>query len=275
MTPERAFSEFNEMIRRVSIEEVPGPTPTIIFICGTPRSGTTILYQSLVHCGRVGYISNLVARFASNPRLGVRLAQALDLPKAFTGKSSFGRTEHITEPHEFGRGWLDLLQVDAMRQPEVPYRLDPGAAGRIEQLARAFDQPVVFKSFAYQWFIRELSELLPSSRWVCISRDTGEAAKSLEKLYRARAACGDGARWHSAVMQSTMAEYGEHSLSERCLRQIEDMSRFLKAELAPIPPDRKAHVSFQDFRSDPRGTVLRILKRFAVPFDAKALEVLG
>jgi hypothetical protein len=263
------------MIRTVAVKDLPGPTPTIVFICGTPRSGTTILYQSLVRCGQVGYISNLIARFASNPRLGVRLAQALDLPKVFTGQSTFGRTEHITEPHEFGRGWLDLLRLETIRQPQVPYRLGPGAAGRIEQLARTFDQPVVFKSFAYQWFIRELTESLPSARWVYISRDTREAAKSLEKLYRCRARCGGGAKWHSAVMRNTMARYGELSLGDRCLRQIEDMVCFLEGEFESIDPDRRAQVHLDDFRRDPRGTVRRLLWKFEIPYDAKALEVLA
>ena len=232
MTPERAFLEFSDMIRSLPNDDLPGPTPTIVFICGTPRSGTTILYQALAHCGRVGYVSNLIARFASNPRLGVRLAQALDMPKSFTGRSTFGRTEHISEPHEFGLGWLGILGVKNLRQPEIPYQLDPEAARRIAQFARAFDQPVVFKSFAYQWFIRDLAALLPSSRWVLVSRDIGETARSLEKLYAARSICGSGERWLSAVMQSTMERYTAAPLSERCARQIGDMAGFLDKELS-------------------------------------------
>lgn len=276
MTPAEAFSEFNKTIQSVVLEELPGPTPTMIFICGTPRAGTTILYQSLVHCGNVGYISNLIARFASNPRLGVRLAQALNMPKRFTGHSTFGRTEHISEPHEFGLGWLHLLQLDNLWQPEIPYRLDPSAAGRIEQLARTFGQPVVFKSFAYQWFIRDLAESLPSSRWVHISREPREAAKSLEKLYAARSLDNsDNAEWQSAVMRSTMAHHAASTLSERCLGQIVDMANFLEAELRAIDPHRRAIVQLDEFRLDPRGTVRRLLEQFAIPFEADALEVFG
>ena len=72
-----------------------------------------------------------------------------------------------------------------------------------------------------------------------------------------------------------MARYAKSSLGERCRRQVEDMACFLEGEFKSIDPDRQAHVHLDEFKHDPRGTVHRLLEKFAIPLEAGALEVLG
>lgn len=59
------------------------------------------------------------------------------------------------------------------------------------------------------------------------------------------------------------------------IRQIEDMVCFLEGEFESIDPDQRAHLNFDDFKRNPHDTVLRLLRRFEIPFDAKALELRG
>ena len=81
-------------------------TYTPIFIIGLPRSGSTLLSQLITQIYDIGYINNLVARFWSNPIIGIKLSQEFDLAnyKSLLN-SSYGVTSLINEPHEFGYYW--------------------------------------------------------------------------------------------------------------------------------------------------------------------------
>ena len=114
---EPALSAFNAAIKDVQLEPLDNELPKMLFICGAPRSGTTIMAQSLCYVGKVGYINNLVARFVSNPELGVLYSSALNMNKYFSGHSNYGSTDHPTEPHEFGQGWQRLLDVSSVEEP--------------------------------------------------------------------------------------------------------------------------------------------------------------
>lgn len=163
MIPEIALAEFDAAIATAGPIKTGSAVPPILFICGAPRSGTTMVYQALAHGGAMGCMTNLVARFMSNPVLGVRLAQALDIRSHYSGQSDFGRTSGLTEPHEFGRGWLRILGLDGLTEPKTSTPLRVGAAEELAAFAAAWEKPVVFKSFAYLWFIEQIAAALPSS----------------------------------------------------------------------------------------------------------------
>ena len=61
------FAEFNRYVAQIEVDDVGGETPPALFICGPPRSGTTIFAQAITYVADVGYINNLIARFATNP----------------------------------------------------------------------------------------------------------------------------------------------------------------------------------------------------------------
>ena len=269
-----SFEAFNAAIDGLTLPDPSGPTPPILFICGTPRSGTTILCQSLAYAGELGTITNLIARFASNPRLGVLLHQALDQPKTFTGRSDFGRTEGLTEPHEFGLGWTNLLGFDALQEPPPGVKPGPDAIARIELLARQFAQPVVFKSFAYIWFIEELAKALPSSLWLHVTRQPAAAAKSLEKLYKARNLDRDAEAFTSATARRTRERAAGLSLSERTRAQVDDIDAHIAGAFAALPGTRQLTLPIEDYQSDAIAATRRVLDHFQLPIDQARLESL-
>ncbi len=270
MTP---FEHFNQAIGSVRTTDQPGPTPKIVFICGTPRSGTTILCQSLAYCADVGYIDNLIARFATNPALGALLSQSLNLPKRFSGRSDFGQTWHLTEPHEFGLGWTHLMGGrSGVVQPDMATTLDPETAQRIEQLACTFGQPTLFKSFAYLWFIKALDQALAQAHWIHVTRDISATAQSLEKLYKARTDETGIPKWTSAVMQTTMETSGDLSLSERCFAQISDIDAYLRSTFATVGDDRKTHVALEDYVADPKAVTASIIRELDLTYDPAKMD---
>nr|WP_256478358.1 sulfotransferase [Notoacmeibacter sp. MSK16QG-6] len=243
---------------------VAAEVPPIVFICGAPRSGTTLAYQTLSHGGGMASTTNLVARFTTNLVLGVRLAQALDLPSQFSGQSTYGQTQGLSEPHEFGRGWLRILGLDGLAQP-IERRLKDGAAAEIARFAAAWEKPVVFKSFPYLWFIEELAEALPNSLWLRIHRDPEANAASLARLYRSRGNCGTAETWESAVCRKTMNESGGLPLVARTLAQVRDIDAHISESFARLPARRQMCVCYEDYATAPRATTTSILSHFGLP----------
>ena len=57
-------------------QSVTVPRHPLILVCGAPRSGTTVVYQTLVNHLPVAYFSNLTALFPRSPLAAQRLSTA-------------------------------------------------------------------------------------------------------------------------------------------------------------------------------------------------------
>lgn len=272
MTPEQAFEAFNAAISAAPEGALAADTPPILFICGAPRSGTTFVSQCLAHGGDMGSITNLVARFATNPTLGIRLAQALDLRPTFSGQSDYGRTAGLGGLHEFGRGWLRILGLDDLMQPENTPPLPAQAAHQIAKIARAWEKPVVLKSFAYLWFMEDLARVLPGSLWLHLKRDPAANANSLIGLYRTRAAGAQPNKWESAVCRATVTRMRGKPLEQRTLAQVEDLNEHIAGALRGLPAERRMTVQFETFMSSPRDSTKAVLRHFSLRPSAAHLK---
>lgn len=247
-------------------------TPTV-FICGAPRSGTTLLYQLLAYVGEVGYVNNLVARFYANPPLGAWLSEQAQVPKVFHPVSSYGRTSGVSSPHEFGRFWLDAFGLEAMGEPDEP--IDPDrvaeAARRVRRLASVFGRPLVVKSFDYLWWIAELATALPDSRWIHIRRDHDDNVRSLTRLYEARALDGRPPTWTSATLRATRHAHADAPLAARVGAQVGDLNDHIAAQLATLG-GQAVTVTLEDLTADTVTTVGRVLTACDIPWSADRLQ---
>lgn len=273
MKSEIALNEFNALIASAGKVQTKSFVPQMLFVCGAPRSGTTLASQALVHGGNLGCINNLVARFITNPPLGVRLTQALELRSEYHGMSNYGRTTNLTEPHEFGQGWLNILGLDGLTQPDASKQLKVQSVEDIMLIGAAWEKPVVFKSFAYLWFIEELAAALPNSLWLHIRRDFDDNAASLSRLYRARGHSDDTKLWVSAVCRDTVAaDTDNQPLAARCLRQVQDIDKHITSSFVTLPEKRRLTVRYEDFASNPRKATKYVLSHFSLPQASEQLS---
>ena len=100
----------------LSVEQLP-----ILYIVGVPRSGTTLLSQLVSRYCPVGYINNLIARCWLRPSVGIALSRCLFGDRAREGitfHSSYGATQEVVGPHEFGYFWRHWLPLD--QAPNTP-----------------------------------------------------------------------------------------------------------------------------------------------------------
>ena len=175
-------------------EDLPETLPTL-HVIGVPRSGTTLLTQLVASHLDVSCISNLVAAFWSAPCLGLRLARRLLAPRPNTTyTSSYGRTTDISEPHEFGYFWSDLLGYRELREPTGDPDVDWDRVRRaLTNMCAAAGRPIVFKSFALAYHALHVQQVLPRTCFVWVRRDPVDNALSLLRARRAYG--GDLTSW--------------------------------------------------------------------------------
>lgn len=164
-----------------------------LFVCGLPRSGTTLLMQMLSRCLDVGYIDNLIARFWSAPLYGITLSKALlknkdDKDREY--RSYWGKTNEIDGPHEFSYFWhqwfhphdcADGMGIDLEK---ILNTTDwQGLRKMLLNMAHYFNKPMLFKGMWPSYFLEKFTELLPHSLFIFITRKEEDVALS---LYRTR-----------------------------------------------------------------------------------------
>jgi hypothetical protein len=164
-----------------------------LFVCGLPRSGTTLLMQLLSNCLDVGYINNLIARFWSAPLYGIVLSRTLlstEKEKAQDYTSSWGKTRNIDGPHEFSYFWHEWFHPHdcpaemGIDLEKIHLTTDWQELRNILcNMAHYFNKPVLFKGIWPAYFLKKFVELLPRSLFIFISRKDEDVAMS---LYRTR-----------------------------------------------------------------------------------------
>lgn len=187
---ERFLEHLNDCLaphERAHYLELDERWPTI-HVIGPPRSGTTLATQLIAAHLDVGCINNLVAAFWAAPVHGIRLAKKLlPIPAPSTYESHFGRTQSISEPHEFGYFWASLLGYREMSEPtsEQIAAVDwDRVRTTLLNMNEAYDRPTLFKSFVAAFYLPGLLRALPRTCLIRMRRAPIDNALSVLKMRR-------------------------------------------------------------------------------------------
>lgn len=229
-----------------------------IFIIGAPRSGTTLLSQLFSGCTDVGYPNNLMAMFWSAPLTGALLSKKFITDKVFTGSSKYGRTSDFREPHEFGAFWRSNLLMPDMDQPNNSHKEIINwnhLADTLMDITRIFSLPVVYKAFHLVWFIKEISTVLPNSKWIWIKRKTTNNARSLLDLRRYLN--NDINVWASSKPIG-MENYISKNPYLEVVAQVELINSWINSQLSGIDEKNSYSLSLESLTSNPVKTFYEI-----------------
>jgi len=243
---------FNQHILGLDKElELSGTSHHNIFIIGAPRSGTTLLSQLFAGCTNAAYPNNLMAAFWSAPVSGALMSERWMGDRFFSGKSNFGQTLDYREPHEFGAFWRDRLKMMDMSQP-VPghgVQIDwDGVSQELDNITRVFSRPVVYKAFHLSWFIREMSKNLPNSKWIFITRNTVENARSILDLRRHMH--NDINKWSSSKPIGIEKYFVKNPYLE-VVAQVELINQWIDSQLKTINKDNWFSLSLESLVDNP------------------------
>jgi hypothetical protein len=179
----------------ISAERMP-----IVFLLGSPRTGSTLVYQLVVNFFDFYYFSNFVADyFAETPVVGAALEESLNPREQVSYESAYGKTSGLWEPSEasaifknwFGGGHPSQT-VSAAVLPEKEAHLVLTTQS-IYGLTR---KPILVKNAWNCFRIPDLARIFPNAHFVWIRRDIARSALSdLAARYRR----GGPEVWNSAT----------------------------------------------------------------------------
>lgn len=201
--------KMNQTLREKEVyRDYPESLP-IIFIFGPPRSGTTLLSQVVAYSLDVGYINNLMARFWLAPLHGIQFSKTvLGDGGSVAFQSDYARTNNLSDIHEFGYFWRDLLDLHTMddivnvkqREPHLDWQYIRRV---LVSMQHQFGKPLVFKNIYGAYYLRKFQNILKKVIGIYILRDPLDTAVSI--LNARKKYYGDPNIWWSY----TPPEYNE------------------------------------------------------------------
>ena len=273
-TPEyRKDPEQEERLKRLNAKLAPlerqlisgfdRPQLPIVFIVGAPRSGSTLLSQTLTQTGSFSYVSNFAARFWMAPYVGMLIEDALGIQKLEGDQSfvsRFGVTEGWVGPHEFGYFWSrwfrfgETHQLDAKGLEEID--LD-ALRKELAALESIYDKPLCFKYLPFGLHIPFLAERFKNSVFVLCRRQPVYNMQSL--LLARRNILGDEAHWWSLRPKEYPGLLAT-SPYEQIAGQIYYTLKEIEISFSSLSPERFLHILYDDLCSQPRVEVNRVVE---------------
>lgn len=242
-----------EASERRLYQAAPAPVLPQLFVCGPPRSGTTLVAQALIAHLPVAWLSNLTAVFPRAPIRAMTLfSRRLPVWQA-TYRSYYGRSRLLNAPNDSLQIWDRWLGADRTR-PRVELTAEEREAmvrffGALEQLTR---HPLVAKNNNLNLQALPVAEALPGARFLVLDREPEFLAQALLMARR-------------EIHGNLLAPYGLHPdvradddpITSVC-RQVTAHRRAGAALHAALGPTRSMVLSYEEFCSHPQATMARI-----------------
>ena len=250
-------------LERQLISDFDRPQLPIVFIVGAPRSGSTLLSQTLAQTGSFSYVTNFVARFWMVPYVGMLIEEALNIRKLECDQSfvsKFGVTEGWAAPHEFGYFWSrwfhfgETHQLDDKELEEVDLDV---LRRELAALESVYNKPLCFKYLPCGLHIPFLAERFENSIFVLCRR---QSVYNMQSLLLARSKIlGDAGHWWS-LRPKEYPDLLSASPYEQIAGQIYYTLKEIETSFSSLSPERFLHILYDDLCSQPRVEVNRVVE---------------
>jgi len=276
---EQLLEEINTYFSKIEkqrISSFSAPKYPVVFIVGSPRSGTTLLIQFLAYTGKFGYPSNLISRFYKAPYWGIKIQQLIADPKynykneltdvipKITFKSHLGKTKGMLAPNEFWYFWRRFLP-----EPKKTNKLDSKALEKIDTrnlcrefaaMENAFNKPLLFKALIMNWNINFLFSIFNQKPiFIYIKRDI---RYNIQSLIKARKDFwGSEKTWYSFKPPEFKMLQKLHPVKQ-VAGQIYYTNKAIEKQLKKIPLNNRIELKYKDFCHTPEKLLNELSERF-------------
>lgn len=231
-----------------------------IFIVGSPRAGTTLLYQLLVQYFPVGYLSNLHCVFWGAPSWVERaIPGTLTAPAECA--SRYGRTKGLRAPSECGEYWYRFFS----RSPHyaTTNSVAPESLQRLRVsvgcLTRAFGGPVLFKNVINTGRLEAIGRALPEALFIEAKRDP--VATGISLLEARRRIWGDYSHWWS-LEPPDVERLKKLPPHEQVIEQVCEAEKMVVAARKNLGSNRFYTVDYNELCQSPGKQLASIAKYF-------------
>lgn len=232
-----------------------------VFVCGPPRSGTTVVSQVLTKFLDVHYFNNLTSLFPRAPITATKLFGWLapDRRKDMDFRSFYGRTARLAFPNDALYFWDRWTGVD---REIVPKKISKDNQEKMQRFFGAMEQhfgkPSINKNNSLNTYADLIAKVLDKSYFICLDRDPVYLAQSL--LIASRFIHGDENIPYGIIGSSgaTQNAVGEPDPVKQVCEQVLWHKKVMMQQEELIGKERFIIVNYEDFCADPSKWVSKI-----------------
>lgn len=234
----------------------------LVFILGSPRTGSTLAYQVLINFFGFNYFSNFVVdHFAETPIVGTALEKLLNPRKPVSYESTYGKTSGPWEPSEaspifknwFGGGHPSQI-VSATVHPEKEAHL----VLTMQCVHGLTGKPLLVKNAWNCFRIADLTRIFPRAHFIWVRRDIARSALSdLVARYKR----GGPGLWNSATTANYL-EIQKLPYWEQVVEQQYEYNIILHKDLHDYANGRFYEIWYEDLFRDIRAQLSSLANFF-------------
>lgn len=226
-----------------------------IFIIGSPRSGSTLIYQILTSYFELNYITNFISYFYHSLITGFKI-QDLILKKDYKSnfKSYKGKTEGLKGPHEAGKFWRRWFpkNTDYVDNNYIKQRNFKSLLKTVSFLDGYINKPVIFKNTVNSLRLKVLNYLFPNSLIIICRRDPVQISYSILKFRKL--INNDKNKWWAAkpktFKQIRMLPYPEQIIS-----QVLDIESQINEDIKLWPKKQVFNLDYESLCNKPKENI--------------------
>lgn len=255
---------FDRFAASVEAADVP-----LIFVLGSPRTGSTLVYQILVNYFNFFYFSNFIAdNFPEHPSVGAALDQVMN-PRSFIDyESKFGKTEGVWGPSEASavfRNWFGGEHPAQTKSCNILPGQELHFLKSMKSIYALTGRPILSKNAWNCFRIAAIMRLFPQAHFVWVRRDIGESAVSdLAARYRR----GGATVWNSATT-SNYLEIQKLPYWQQVVEQQFEYNKSVEADLQQFSHGQFIEIWYEEICGD----IERQLSRLESHFSAQHLPL--
>ena len=233
------------------------PVGPQLFILGLPRSGTTLIYQYIVHRLKVAYFTNGVGTLPNAPCLATLIQSRIYGDYASDFISHYGKVRGPAAPREAGGFWGQFFDPDSYVGFDELSKDDVTRLRKtIAIVERSFHgAPFVNKNVKHLLRIEALKKTFPNCHFLVVERDQVQVALSLLRgRYETQA---DPRQWLSA-RPTNYQTLATRSLVEQISGQLASLNARLEKDLSKLDGGEVTRVDYVDFCKNPEELIGRL-----------------
>lgn len=234
----------------------------VILVVGAPRSGTTLVYQTLARYLDVTYFSNLTSLFPDAPLAGTKMFRWLPRRQSADFQNFYGQTAGLNGPNDGFSIWNQWLGNDRyVPRPDLTAD-EQSSMGRFFKVwCAVFGKPFLNKNNRNAACLDLLSRAIPQSSIVVVRRNPLLVAQSLinaRHQVQGHKSVGWGLHSHSSDMTADPLAY----VDDVC-DQVLQIEAELDEQLRRIPYSRIVEFTYEGFCEAPEATLRWIASRIS------------
>lgn len=211
--------------------------------------------QAISDAFKIGYLTNKHCLFFGAPSIAEWISRPLVRKEPSHYKSSYGRTNHFSEPAECGAWWYRFFRkYPAYVSLEDVSNLNMSAFRRsLASLGGAMGLPLIFKNLYASLRLEPIAHYVPNALFIVIERDWVDNGQSI--LKGRYDTLGDYGKWWS-VPPPNVDELAELPPVQQVVAQIESIHDLIDRDLHRLGLEEQTfRIRYEDFCQDVYGTL--------------------